>query len=91
MRGRGFGTPGRTFFKGFCHHPTENPDYPRRDRAGSRFGAEGGGLELGLAKPGLWIKEVNVVLTQPRGVVSLCFSSVFRQRERSGWKGNSRD
>lgn len=53
-------------------------------KAGSRFGAFRGGLELGLAKPGLWIKEVNALLTQPCGVVSLCFPRISRQGSDKG-------
>lgn len=53
-------------------------------KAGSRFGVFCGGLELGLAKPGLWIKEVNAMLTQPCGVVSLCFSRISRQGSDKG-------
>lgn len=53
-------------------------------KAGPRFGALCGGLELGLAKPGLWIKEVNAVLTQPCGVMSLCFSRISRQGSDKG-------
>lgn len=48
------------------------------------FGAFCGGLELGLAEPGLRINEVNAVLTQPCGVVSLCFSRISRQGSDKG-------
>lgn len=57
---------------------------PATGTAGSFFGAFREGLELGLAKPGQWIKEVNALLTQPCGVVSLCFSRVSRQGSDKG-------
>lgn len=54
-------------------------------KAGSQsFGAFRGGLELVLAKPALWIKEVNALLTQPCGAVSLCFSRISRQGSDKG-------